>query len=238
MSRASEFIRLYNEVDAYLRRRTGADDRRSFSHVVQSAARTDRAVRHVRDLLIDYGQLRNAIIHSDEYPEKIIAEPNEETVQEFSRIARLVMSPPRLIPEFQRAVRCFTPEDPVISALACMRAHSYSQVVVQAGDGLRVFTVEGIAGWLGQQIEENGMRVEDEPLSEAVACEPPGSFVVMGRDDTIFDAQAAFAEHPAPGWARLAVIIVTSNGNRSGMPLGLVTPWDLMSAVRAGLPGG
>ncbi|CCF84977.1 CBS domain-containing protein [Nitrolancea hollandica] len=238
MSRASEFIRLYNEVDAYLRRRTGADDRRSFSHVVQSAARTDRAVRHVRDLLIDYGQLRNAIIHSDEYPEKIIAEPNEETVQEFSRIAGLVMSPPRLIPAFQRVIRCFSPDDPVVSALAYMRDRGYSQVVIQTDDGLQVLTVEGIARWLGRRVEENGMRVEDETLSEAVACEPPGSFVVMGRDDTIFDAQAAFIEHPAPGRARLAVIIVTSNGNRSETPLGLVTPWDLMAAARDGLPRG
>ena len=171
MSRADEFIRVYNEVDAYLRRPTGSDDRRSFAHVVQTAARTDRAVRHVRDRLIDYGQLRNGIIHSDAYPEEIIAEPNEETVQESSRIVSLVMSPPRLIPTFQRAVRCFAPDDPVVQALAFMHGHDYSQVVIQAANGLQVLTVGGIAGWLGQKADGDCVRLEEATLSQVVACE-------------------------------------------------------------------
>ncbi|HEU4792164.1 MAG TPA: hypothetical protein VFS96_00765 [Nitrolancea sp.] len=60
----------------------------------------------------------------------------------------------------------------------------------------------------------------------------------MGHGHTIFDAQAAFAEHPAPERARLAVIVVAGNGNRSEAPLGLVTPWDSMVAVRDCLPRG
>ena len=106
------------------------------------AHRVDRgADRHVRDRLIDYGQLRNVIIQSDAYPEETIAEPNEETVQEFSRIVSLVMSPPRLNPTFQQAVQCFAPDDPAIQALAFMHGHDYSQVVIQAANGLQVLTV-------------------------------------------------------------------------------------------------
>ncbi len=58
---------MYDEVDTYLRRLTGLDDRPSFAQVVQTAALTDRAVRNVHDRLVDYGQLWNAIIHSDAY---------------------------------------------------------------------------------------------------------------------------------------------------------------------------
>jgi hypothetical protein len=51
-----------------------------------------------------------------------------------------------------------------------------------------------------------------------------GSFAIMSRNDTVFDAQAAFARHPAPEQARLAVIIVTEHGRGSEAPLGLITP--------------
>jgi hypothetical protein len=61
-------------------------------------------------------------------------------------------------------------------------------------------------------------------LSQVVACEPVGSFAIMSRNDTVFDAQAAFARHPAPEQAWLAAIIVTEHGRGSEAPLGLITP--------------
>lgn len=123
---------------------------------------------------------------------------------------------------------------PIIQAVAYMHANGYSQVVVQSGEGLQVLTVEGLAGWFGERAGADCINLEEARLSQAVACEPPGSFTVMSRHQTIFDARAAFAQHPSPGQARLAVIIVTENGERAETPLGLITPWDLVVSVGDG----
>ena len=95
-SNAKRFIKAYNQIDAALR--VQGDMRRSISYTeaVRRAARTNSLVAKYEDDLIDFGRLRNAIVHSSN-DEITIAEPHDEVVFEYERIASLICTPPLAI---------------------------------------------------------------------------------------------------------------------------------------------
>lgn len=228
-SRADEFLRLYNEVDDYLRRRTGLDSTDGFSFVVKRAAERDSAVRRFRESLIGYGDLRNAIIHNRRYPDEIIAEPHPDAVADLRNIVSMVTSPPKLIPTFSVDLRLFTVDEPLIAALTYMRSQDYSQVVVRNGEELDLLTTEGIARWFERQADEDIISVRETTVGDAVAEQPGGSFRLMSRGASVFDAQDSFSKLPTPNVSRLNAIIITHSGKLAEKPLGIVTPWDLIA---------
>ena len=81
---ARRFINAYNKIDYAIRVQHGFKRSMSFSEVVRKAVPLNYIVRKYEDDLVDYGRLRNAIIHksNDEY---IIAEPHEEIVEKIMK---------------------------------------------------------------------------------------------------------------------------------------------------------
>ena len=96
LSNSKRFIQAYNRIDSALR--VQGDMRRSISYTeaVRRAARTNQIVAKYEDDLIDYGRLRNAIVHNSN-EDITIAEPHDEVVVEYERIAELVCTPPLAI---------------------------------------------------------------------------------------------------------------------------------------------
>jgi hypothetical protein len=69
-------------------------------------------------------------------------------------------------------------------------------------------------------------------LSSVLPLEPPGCFITMGSDKTIFDAVDAFSNAIHLKATRLYAIAITENGGDGEAPIGLVTPWDLVHNPR------
>ena len=86
LTNAQRFVNAYNAIDQTLRARHNIRRSLSFSDMIRRTVAVDYIVRKYEDVLIDYGRLRNAIIHksNDKF---LIAEPHEEVVAEFEKIA-------------------------------------------------------------------------------------------------------------------------------------------------------
>ena len=97
---ARRFINAYNKIDYAIRVQHGFKRSMSFSEVVRKAVPLNYIVRKYEDDLVDYGRLRNAIIHksNDEY---IIAEPHEEIVEKIEHICELITTPPKAVEAIQ-----------------------------------------------------------------------------------------------------------------------------------------
>ena len=108
-----------------------------------------------------------------------------------------------------------------------MRDEDFSQIVIEEKGRVSLLTVEGVAKWLEQQADKDVITVAKVKVSDALACDLPDTFVVMGPEDTIYDAQQAFKNSIEKNRPRLFAVIVTENGKRTGKPIGIVTPWDL-----------
>ena len=231
MDRAQQFIQLYNQLSRYLREHSDADTNLPFYQLIRVASTTHSTVRRYLADLKEYGDLRNAIVHNQTYPQQVIAEPTEATITQFTRIVESITAPKRLIPTFQKNLHLFSTQDLLLEALGYIKNNEFSQIVVQSQAGLSLLSIEGIALWFAEQ-QRAEMNVEKVTIGDALAHEHPDNALFMARNAFVDDAREAFAEgtltrtHP-----RLMAIIITNTGKRTEQPLGIVTPWDLLQDV-------
>ncbi len=95
-----------------------------------------------------------------------------------------------------------------------------------------MLTVEGITWWLADNLSGDQSQVNKVILGDIIPLEPPGGFMILGPDKTIFDAADAFRNAIHREATRLYAIVVTGNGDDSGTPIGFVTPWDILHNPR------
>ncbi len=228
MQRALDFIRLFNDVDDYLRRMVSADREYSFFRVVDHASEVNRAVYAHRDQLKGYARLRNAIVHYRNYPPEVVAEPSEEALLEFARAVEDVKAPSPLLAIASKEVQVFSPTSGLVAALAYMMENDFSQIVVGLDDSLRLLTTEGIARWLERRAEEGVVNVEAAILPDVLEHEKLPNVVFADRTQSVYDGRALFSQGLARARERIFAVIITESGSDSEVPLGVVTPWDMM----------
>ena len=78
------FIKAYNQIDSALRIQGDMKRSISYTEAIRKAARTNSLVAKYEDQLIDFGRLRNAIVHNSN-PDLVIAEPHDDVVEEYER---------------------------------------------------------------------------------------------------------------------------------------------------------
>ncbi len=92
-SNAERFISAYNQIDHSLRTIYGFKRSISYADLIRKAVPLNSVVRKFEDELIDYGRLRNSIVHKTN-PNYVIAEPHIEVVEDFEKIAKIISTPP------------------------------------------------------------------------------------------------------------------------------------------------
>ncbi len=224
MDRHSTFIGLYNQLADHLITLTGSNQFERFYHLIDMAAEKNAAVKLHAQQLKKYGDFRNVIEHNNEF----FDEPSEGTLARFQALAKSILSPEPLLPTFQKDVHCFSSSELLGSALGYMRTNDYSQVVVHNGEKLALLTLEGVARWLAQSSEDDHVLLKKSIIEHALAHENEGSFGVMGRNHSVYDAKDAFSRPLGSNKTRLHAMIITQNGKIEEKPLGIVTPWDIL----------
>ena len=79
--RATRFISAYNRIDQGLREIYSIKRTLTYSDMIRKVATVNTVVSKFEEDLIDYGRLRNAIVHKSS--DQIIAEPNIEVVEKL-----------------------------------------------------------------------------------------------------------------------------------------------------------
>ena len=99
VSNASRFLQSYNRIEAQLKLLYNAKATANFTDLVKRCSDLDITVRRYSSELIDYGKLRNAIVHrtAGSTDETVIAVPCDEVVSTIEFIEAMLCRPPRLI---------------------------------------------------------------------------------------------------------------------------------------------
>jgi hypothetical protein len=79
-SNGDRFEAAYNKIDALLRKKIGGGKSLGFAAVVSEAATKDATVRANKVDLLEYGDLRNAIVHERGRNPVVIADPRPDVV--------------------------------------------------------------------------------------------------------------------------------------------------------------
>lgn len=129
-----------------------------------------------------------------------------------------------LLPRFQRAITVHDTDYDIRDALKEMRKGDYSQVVVRVDGRLRLLTRDGLGRLMADAWNDDYVDLKHAGIGDALRYESPGTMVVMAGDRTVSEARETLTRlNTVPVYA----IVVTDSGDDQGLPLGIVTPWDL-----------
>jgi predicted transcriptional regulator len=227
MSNADLFLSSYNEIEQYLRRKTGENTSVGFSRLIDIAGRSNGHVSYYKDDLRQYSDLRNAIVH-DSKDGQVIAEPHFNTVEDIQQLADLITDPPSVIPLFQIEVLKFEVSQPIADAVTVMQDKSYSQVPVYVGNRFTdLLTTNTITRWLGASVDEGHLSLKETLIRDVlVYTEYPDHYTFFNRNADIFEVVEQFRQYERMG-RRLEAIIVTQRGSAHEKPIGIITAYDL-----------
>ena len=225
---AQRFIKAYNTIDYALRTPYNFNQGISFSELIRKAVVLDSVVRKYEDILVDYGRLRNAIIHrsNEEY---IIAEPHLDVVEDIERIALLISTPPKVLSTIKHSVINVESDETVKQVIKTIFQTGFSNLPVYEGDTLiGVANGQKIINHLGEIIANGGnieKYIEKTKIKELVIHDDllMPQFVIADKDITIEQALNLFYNN-----RKLRIIVITKNGTAKEMPIGVVTASDII----------
>ena len=228
MDNATRFLKAFNTIDHGLRVQYNFSRSMSFSDIVRRCVLINSVVRKYEDDLVDYGRLRNAIVHSGD-EEEIIAQPNDNVVQKLERIAKLISTPPKAIESICRKdVLCVDAKTSLKSVIETIGTSGYSNLPVYDGEKL-----VGIAN--GQRIlDVIGKVLKDKKnidnyfktttIGEIVSINAINTYYALANENiTLEQVLELFYRN-----RKMLVILITKNGIQTEKPVGIISVADIM----------
>lgn len=230
-SNGDRFEGAYNKIDALLRKRVGGAKTLSYSSVVSEAAMKDPTVRANKNDLLEYGDLRNAIVHDRGKAPVLLADPREDVVVSIENIWNRLSHPRRLRSLAHRVpLRIFSASGLLTESLSYMREHDFSQVIAFRDGKHLILSAEGIAHWLEAKTKEDIIALSEARLGDVLNFEPKDSCIYLKANDTADRAREVFANDLGK---RIFSVLVTENGSAKEKPINIVTPWDVVGGALA-----
>lgn len=223
---ANRFILAYNRLDQGLRDIYSIKRTLTFSDMIRKVANVNTVVKKFEEDLIDYGRLRNAIVHRS--GDEIIAEPNLEVVEKLEKIARMINTPPKVI-DCLRPRKLYTVdgETKLNDVVLEMGKSGYSVVPVYISNTLvgvinRKMIVDGISKFISE-----GKDIDDsinEPVSECLDIfNETSHYEVAPESITIENLLYMFQQN-----RKLSSVILTENGNYTEPAKAIIVSADLI----------
>ena len=222
------FINTYNQIDSALRIQGDMKRSISYTEAVRKASRVNSIVAKYEDQLIDYGRLRNAIVHNSN-PDMAIAEPHEEVVEEYERIAKLICTPPLAIKTVcKKVLSTIEYNVPLIDVIEYGYKSGFSNIpIFKNGMLIGVANGQKILDVIGKKIYEKRdiMDYMKNTTIEEVLHEFSNEnyYTIASENITLDKVLNLFTEN-----RKLLVVIITKTGTLLEPPVGIIVLSDIM----------
>ncbi len=227
---SKRFLDAFNNIDYFLKTRYGFNRAMGFSELIRKAVSLNYTVRKYEDDLIDYGRLRNAIIHNNN-ENIVIAEPHDSVVEKIEHIESVLTTPPKAI---GTVARC---EVSIVSADTSMRdvikriaSTGFSNLpvyrdkeLIGVANGQKILDAFGkflITGGKADVFLSN-VKIEDV-LSK---LEDSNYYSVVPAYYTVEECLNEFDKNH-----KLLAILFTKDGSHSQLPVAIMTGGDVLEA--------
>ena len=228
LSNARRFIQAYNNIDYTIRTRYNLNRSMGFSELIRKSVALNYIVRKYEDDLIDFGRLRNAIVHGNE--DYIMAEPHIDVVEQIEKIERLLTAPPKALELVcRRDVLTISANQSMKDAIMLIASSSYSNIpayndkgeIIGIANGQKILDSFGKHLLSGGKADSflNNVKIEDM-LSK---IENSNYYIFANKDLTVEEALEFFHDN-----SKLLAILVTKNGGAKEKPLGIITGSDVI----------
>ncbi len=229
---AERFIAAYNNIDYSLRTIYNFKRSMSFSDVIRRSVVLNSVVRKYEEDLIDFGRLRNAIIHNGN-SKYIIAEPHDDIVDKIERLANIITEPPEAIDRVgNKEVITINSDMKVGEAIELIYRTGYSNLPTYEEDRLvGILNGRKLINVIGKKIGE-GMNIQEFFTEYSVGdiINEMGDdyyFILANEKLTVDEAMNSFENN-----RKLLIILITKGGKETGKPLKIISSADIIDMKR------
>jgi predicted transcriptional regulator len=232
LSNGKRFINCYNLIDSALRIQGDMKRSISYSEAVRRAARNNSIVAKYEDKLIDYGRLRNAIVHNSN-DEFVIAEPHDKVVEDYEKITSLIITPPLAINTVAKnIVSCIEYDVKLKDVIEFDYTSGFSNIpIFKKGMLIGVANGQKILEVLGKKIfqkQDIAAYIENTSIEEVLKEFSNENYYAIANDKVTLDKVLnMFTEN-----RKLLLVLITKNGTLLEVPLGIITISDIMDINR------
>ncbi|MDO6450335.1 CBS domain-containing protein [Oceanobacillus profundus] len=199
-----------------------------FSRAVKVLGKSNALIKQFQDDLLEFAELRNAIVHNKTDLMYTIAEPHDSVVERIEAIEIELLKPRKVDPLFIRKVVCFQETEPLSNVLEVVNKQGITKFPVYSGNVFQgLITHKGIKKWFSKGIENRLTSLLDARLVEVLECEKRDNFRFISKETSVYEAKEIFKEQIGKG-NRLEALLITKEGSSSGGLVGIVTNWDIM----------
>lgn len=222
---AARFLKSYNRIEATLKMRYNVKASQSFTDLIKRCSDLNLVVRRYEEELIDYGKLRNAIVHKS-HGDKIIAYPCDEVVQTIEMIETQLCSPPLVLDALKnRKLYTVYADSTVKTAILTFSEHKIRTLpVYDYGKMVGVLNVRKLISCIGRGVEEGWDMNEyliTTQIKDIISPEDAQEYRFLPRTATVFDVFAAFEKKK-----NLQAVFITESGDMGEKVLLVVTSTD------------
>ncbi len=227
-SNAERFIAAYNNIDYSLRTIYDFKRSMSFSDVVRRSVVLNSVVRKYEEDLIDFGRLRNAIIHQGN-SKYIIAEPHDDIVEKIEKLALLISEPPVAMDRVgNKEVITINHDMKLKLAIQLIHRTGYSNLPVYQGDKLiGIINGRKLINIIGQRLCEDvniQSFVDETTVGEVIAEMGEDYYFMLANEKLTVDEAMNYFENNR----KLLIILITKDGKDSSKPLKIISAADII----------
>lgn len=229
---AARFLKSYNKIESQLKLLYHAKATQNFTDLVRRCTDLNLTIRRYENELIDYGKLRNAIVHRTAGGEVFIANPSDDVVENIEYIERQLCNPPRATDVFKvKKISTVFADKPLITAVQAFGESEKKTLVVydhgkMAGviNSYYLYRLIAAKAGAGESITDylkntNCGDILDQKLLK--------KYLLFDKQATVFDVFDAFERRKD-----IYAVIVTENGVLGEKVLLLLTPSDFPAINR------
>ena len=200
----------------------------SFSDVVRRSVVLNSVVRKYEEDLIDFGRLRNAIIHQGN-SKYIIAEPHDDIVEKIEKLALLIAEPPVAMDRVgNKEVITINHDMKLKMAIELIYRTGYSNLPAYNGEKLiGIINGRKLINIIGQKLVEDvniQEFVENITVGEIIADMGEDYYFMLANEKLTIDEAMNFFENNR----KLLIILITKDGKDSSKPLKIISAADII----------
>lgn len=236
MSNAQEFLQLFNKLEQYLDELNNSTEHFGFRRLIDALSKTNEVVSTYKLDLIEFLELRNAIVHKS--TGEPIAEPEPEVVVELTKILEELKHPQTALDIAASPVFVCQTSDRVVKVIETMIDHFYTAIpVYKDKEFMGIFTDRSVIHWLTTQPHHGPINLIDRTLAEFQPFfhdqdDRYHSYRFIAKDTTSTKIREAFTAFLSEK-KRLGALLITQTGTPTEPIIGIITAWDLSKFKQA-----
>ena len=210
----------------------GGPPTQAFTDLVKRCSDRNITVRRYENELIDYGKLRNAIVHRAGGEELFIANPSDDVVDTLEYIERQLCRPPLVTDVFKcKKISAVFADKPLLTAVQTFGSSEKKTLVVyDHGNMVGVLNSYYLYRLLAEQAQKGEnltAYLQNTPCGAVLDAALLSRYALFDAAATVFDVFEAFEKRKD-----LYAVIVTEHGIVGEKVLLLLTPSDFPAINR------